>query len=106
MIAEITDKSNQASVFSLFSVSLPQFHVIMQNFILKSSSQISYRIGQTIGQPIGGLLAHPERNFSLFQSQFWYDYPFSLPCFVAASFAAVSVVLAYFNMKEVRHNVP
>ena len=32
MIAEITDKSNQASVFSLFSVSLPRFHVILPNF--------------------------------------------------------------------------
>jgi hypothetical protein len=70
--------------------------------ILNIFCQISYRVGQTIGLPIGGLLSHPERNFyPWFQARFWYDHPFSLPCFVAAALAAVFVAIGYFNMQEV-----
>lgn len=33
---------------------------------------------------------------------FWHEYPFSLPCFVASFIGALSVVLAYFTLREVR----
>ncbi|PAV19860.1 MFS general substrate transporter [Pyrrhoderma noxium] len=41
MLSELTDRSNQGQVFALFGV--------------------AYKVGQILGQPIGGLLSHPER---------------------------------------------
>lgn len=41
-------------------------------------------------------------SFKLFDKPFWHEYPFSLPCFVAAFIGALSVVLAYFTLREVR----
>ncbi|KAF8590896.1 MFS general substrate transporter [Ramaria rubella] len=80
MIGEITDKSNQSQAFQWFT--------------------IAYRAGQIIGLPLGGILAHPARNFSFFQGRFWYEYPFSLPCFVAAAFALFFVIVGYFTLEE------
>jgi len=80
MVAEQTDITNQDRAFQWLSV--------------------AYRIGQIVGLPLGGLLAHPERNFSLFQSKFWFDYPFALPCFVASAFAVIAVVAGYLTLEE------
>ncbi|TDL22143.1 MFS general substrate transporter [Rickenella mellea] len=80
MLAEMTDKTNQGRAFSGLSV--------------------SYRLGQLIGQPLGGYLSHPERRWSWFQSPFWYDYPYSLPCFVAGAFAITAVIFGYFFIQE------
>ncbi|KAF8513927.1 MFS general substrate transporter [Hysterangium stoloniferum] len=79
MVAEQTDKTNQGGAFQW---------------------KISYRIGQVIGLPLGGLLAHPERHFPLFRSKFWFDYPFSLPCFVASAFAICTVAVGYLTLEE------
>jgi MFS family permease len=80
MLAELTDKLNQDFAFSGLG--------------------ISYRMGQIIGQPIGGFLSHPARNWEFFRTRFWIDNPFSLPCFAAAAFTLVSVTLAYFFLDE------
>ncbi|EJC98142.1 MFS general substrate transporter [Fomitiporia mediterranea MF3/22] len=61
---------------------------------------IAYRMGQIIGQPMGGLLAHPERNFTLFDTPFWRKYPFAFPCFIASTFAIVAVAYGYLVMEE------
>ena len=62
-----------------------------------------YRIGQVVGQPIGGFLAHPERHWpKTFAGKFWAKYPFSLPCFVGAGFAFSAVTYAAIVLKEVR----
>ncbi|KAF8311040.1 MFS general substrate transporter [Clavulina sp. PMI_390] len=72
MLGELTDKSTQDQAFV--------------GLIL------SYRIGQIVGLPIGGFLAHPERTWAkLFDGGFWRDYPFALPCFVGAGFAFFAV---------------
>lgn len=62
---------------------------------------MAYRIGQILGLPMGGLLTHPEHKFSLFQTRFWMENPFALPCFVSAALTIVGVVLAYFLLDEV-----
>ncbi|KIJ40955.1 hypothetical protein M422DRAFT_230020 [Sphaerobolus stellatus SS14] len=80
MTAELTDKTNQARAFQ--------------------GTMVAYRIGQVVGLPLGGLLAHPERNIPIFRTPFWYEYPFALPCFVAAGFTALSVALGYFFLGE------
>ncbi|GJJ15262.1 hypothetical protein Clacol_009538 [Clathrus columnatus] len=80
VMAENTDKTNQGKAFGYLTV--------------------AYRAGQILGLPLGGLLAHPERNFPFFRSKFWIENPFSLPCFVAAGTAIFSVILGYFSLNE------
>ncbi|KAL5482742.1 hypothetical protein ACEPAI_9336 [Sanghuangporus weigelae] len=65
-----------------------------------SGSVIAYRMGQIVGQPMGGLLAHPERNFKIFDTPFWREYPFALPCFISSLFAIFGVIFAYFFTEE------
>ncbi|GJJ15231.1 hypothetical protein Clacol_009507 [Clathrus columnatus] len=80
VMGEYTDRTNQGKAFQLITV--------------------AYRTGQILGLPLGGLLAHPERNFSPFRSRFWVENPFALPCFVSAAVAIVSVILGYFFLDE------
>lgn len=64
---------------------------------------MAYRLGQVVGHPLGGYLAHPERHWSYFRhSAFWSEYPFVLPGFVASAMTAVVVVLGVFWIEEVR----
>lgn len=98
MLGEMTDKANESKAFSVFAVrSLP----ITLFFKFELPSQISYRIGEIIGQPLGGLLSHPERHFSFFDTEFWRQNPFALPCLIASAFAVASVIMGYFNLNEV-----
>ncbi|KAJ1311352.1 hypothetical protein OPQ81_009845 [Rhizoctonia solani] len=80
MTGEMTDRSNQDTALSMMN--------------------ISYRLGQIIGLPLGGLLAHPERRWRVFQTPFWNEYPFILPCFVGAAFSLVSVLFGFFFVEE------
>ena len=63
--------------------------------------KIAYRIGQIVALPLGGLLAHPARHFTLFQTPFWYEYPFALPCFVASISTGCYFIMGYFALPEV-----
>ena len=98
MAREISDKDGQSSIYTLILVSQP----IEQPPGAKSAEQITYRIGQIVGQLIAGFLAHPERHWpKLFAGEFWSKYPFSLPCFVGAGFALCAVVYAAIVLREV-----
>ncbi|KAF8609314.1 MFS general substrate transporter [Ceratobasidium sp. AG-I] len=80
MTGEMTDRSNQDVAFA--------------------SLHITYRAGQIIGLPLGGLLAHPEQRFALFRTPFWAEYPYLLPCLVGAAFAMASVIPAAIFIEE------
>ncbi|KAF8609315.1 MFS general substrate transporter [Ceratobasidium sp. AG-I] len=80
MTGEMTDRSNQDTAFSIMN--------------------ISYRLGQIIGLPLGGLLAHPERRWEAFQTPFWREYPFLLPCLVGAAFSIISVGFGIVFIEE------
>ncbi|KAF8585705.1 MFS general substrate transporter [Ramaria rubella] len=80
MIGEQSDRSNQARAFQWMG--------------------IAYRLGQIVGHSLGGFLAHPARTFSFFQTKFWYEYPFALPCFFASAFAFFSVIIGCFTLQE------
>lgn len=59
-------------------------------------------MGQIVGQPIGGLLSHPERNIPFFDTPFWNEYPFALPCFISAGFAVFALIFGALVIEEVR----
>ncbi|CAG8445444.1 2068_t:CDS:2 [Acaulospora colombiana] len=82
MASEMVDKASEAKIFAWM--------------------MMSYRTGQILGQPVGGVLAHPERAFpSLFGGAFWRAHPYALPCFVGAAYAAFfAIVGALRSFKE------
>ena len=56
------------------------------------------------GDTLGGVLSHPERKFSLFNSDFWRRHPFALPCFAASIVSAIASVYGGLTLREVRYN--
>jgi len=62
---------------------------------------VAYRVGQILGQPVGGALSHPERRLpTLFHDPFWRTYPYALPCFVAAGYALVCAIFGRIILRE------
>jgi hypothetical protein len=55
---------------------------------------------------IGGALARPADNFpNLFSGSFWEDYPYFLPCGVAASVVAATTIILFFFLEEVGRDI-
>ncbi|KAA1467087.1 MFS general substrate transporter [Dentipellis sp. KUC8613] len=81
MVADITDETNLSQALSLMPV--------------------TWAVGSTIGPLMGGQLSRPATRFpEIFGSPFWRQYPYFLPCGVAAAFTTLSLVLAAFFLKE------
>ncbi|EJT97726.1 MFS general substrate transporter [Dacryopinax primogenitus] len=82
MISEMTDETNEAQAFALFS--------------------LMWAVGCIVGPSIGGLLSRPAGNFpSVFGGvQFWEKYPYFLPCLCSAGITGVSILTALFFLKE------
>ncbi|TFK34910.1 major facilitator superfamily domain-containing protein [Crucibulum laeve] len=71
-VGEITDPSNSADAFALL--------------------HIPWAVGTSIGSLLGGSLAQPHKHFPVtFQSPFWVEYPYFLPCLATAGLASVGV---------------
>lgn len=55
---------------------------------------------------MGGALARPADNFpDLFSGSFWEDYPYFLPCGVAASVVAATTIILFFFLEEVGRDI-
>ncbi|KAF8630250.1 hypothetical protein AX15_003027 [Amanita polypyramis BW_CC] len=62
---------------------------------------IVWSVGSTIGPMMGGVLSRPHERFpSYFNSEFWKEYPYFLPCLGVAIFAFISFLLTLFFFKE------
>ncbi|KAI9453853.1 MFS general substrate transporter [Lactarius psammicola] len=82
MIAELTDETNVARGFSL----LP----------------MARAAGYMIGPFIGGVLSRPQDHWpDRFSHPFWAEYPYFLPCLVAAAYALISFVVTAMYLEEV-----
>ncbi|KAG6379111.1 major facilitator superfamily domain-containing protein [Boletus reticuloceps] len=81
LLGEITDPSNQADVFPIYG--------------------IMYPIGTIIGPLIGGSFSHPADKYpQFFNTGFWKEYPYLLPCLTAAIIAIIGVALGYAFLEE------
>ncbi|KAI9443959.1 MFS general substrate transporter [Lactarius indigo] len=81
MTAELTDETNAAQGFSM----LP----------------IAWSLGFVIGPLIGGVLSRPQDRWPhIFSHPFWADYPYFLPCLVAASFTCLSFIITGLYLEE------
>lgn len=99
MLGELTDRSDIDSGFIRMIVNEP---FSTNQSVAFSALTLAYRIGQIVGLPIGGFLAHPERHLpSVFNTPFWLYYPFLLPCLAGAAFAVIGVLLGLVCLTEV-----
>ncbi|KAI9443948.1 MFS general substrate transporter [Lactarius indigo] len=82
MIAELTNETNVAQGFSM----LP----------------IARSLGYVIGPLIGGVFSRPQDRWPhVFSHPFWADYPYFLPCLVAAMFPCISLIITVLYLEEV-----
>ncbi|KAK5822903.1 major facilitator superfamily domain-containing protein, partial [Linnemannia elongata] len=84
MLGEIADSSNQSQAFSLFG--------------------FAWGIGMIVGPFLGGYLANPAQTFpEIFGDwEFFIEYPYFLPCFVASMGGVVGFLVGYFFLKETK----
>ena len=55
---------------------------------------------------IGGSFSKPSDRYPLlFNSRFWKEYPYFLPCLVAAAIAIIGVALGYAFLDEVTYSI-
>ncbi|KAH9005453.1 MFS general substrate transporter [Lactarius hatsudake] len=87
MIAELTDETNVALGFSI--------------------PPVAWSLGTVIGPLIGGSLSRPQDHWPhVFSHPFWADYPYFLPCLVAASFTCLSLAITALYLEETIHLGP
>ena len=61
----------------------------------------AFGLGFMIGPFIGGVLSDPATGFGgPFDSQFWMDYPYLLPCIFSSAMSAIALILAVFMLPE------
>lgn len=100
-IGELADKTNVAQAFAFMpvvwaiGVTIAYVHVITL-----LSAELTF--GRYIRPFMGGALEHPSEHFpQYFTHPFWKEYPYSLPCFVAAFMAVFAFIITLFFFKEV-----
>ena len=61
----------------------------------------AFGLGFMIGPFIGGVLSDPATGFGgPFDSQFWIDYPYLLPCIFSSAMSSIALLLAFFKLPE------
>jgi len=81
MIAELTDETNIARGFSM--------------------APLAWSLGYMIGPLIGGVFSRPQDRWPhAFSHPFWAEYPYFLPCLVAATFTCLSFIITALYLKE------
>jgi hypothetical protein len=99
-IADLTDETNIARGFSLPLVAWALggvFGFVLLSYFKKISSDFA-----NFSSLIGGVLSRPQDRWPhLFSHHFWADYPYFLPCLVAAFFTCLSFVVTALYLEEV-----
>ncbi|KAG2751110.1 MFS general substrate transporter [Suillus brevipes Sb2] len=81
MMGELTDSTNMAQAFALFP--------------------IVWSIGGFVGPLMGGTLARPQDHWpALFANSFWGNYPYFLPCAVAACLFVLALFMMLIFLEE------
>ncbi|KAF8275256.1 major facilitator superfamily domain-containing protein [Lactarius quietus] len=85
VLGELTDSTNQAIAFPIFSLAWP--------------------VGSIIGPLIGGTFSNPASTFpnsSLFNHDLFRTYPYFLPGCIASAVSLIGVILGYVLLEECR----
>jgi hypothetical protein len=100
MLAEMTDETNMARAFAL----IPLTWSIGSALGCVSSPLLEWlRNERHVRRPyIGGSLSRPHDHWpDIFNSPFWRQYPYFLPCAAVSAYGLVSVIIASAFLKEV-----
>ena len=61
----------------------------------------AFGLGFMIGPFVGGVLSDPANGIGgPFETKFWADFPYLLPCLFSSMMSAISLILAYFKLPE------
>ncbi|CAE6499729.1 unnamed protein product [Rhizoctonia solani] len=83
MVVELTDETNQAQAFAFFP--------------------IVWSTGSTLGPFLGGTLSHPAKFLpKVFDTPFWKEHPYFLPCAIAACYSSCVFIAGGLFLKETR----
>ncbi|KAF9941945.1 hypothetical protein BGZ67_003516 [Mortierella alpina] len=84
MLGEIADPSNQSQAFGLFG--------------------FAWGIGMIVGPVLGGYLANPAKTFpdTFGDWEFFIEYPYFLPCFIASMGSVIGFIVGYFFLEETK----
>ncbi|KAH9027362.1 MFS general substrate transporter [Lactarius hengduanensis] len=105
MTAELTDETNVAQGFSMLPVAWSLGRVI--GFVISCFLSVSDRLSKFLSPLIGGVLSRPQDRWPhVFSHSFWADYPYFLPCLVAAIFVCLSLVITGLYLEETLDSRP
>lgn len=82
ILAELSDHTNRARMFTSLSTGVI--------------------IGRLLGNGVGGLLAEPADKYACFDIEFFRQYPYALPVFVAAVLNLLSLIVGVIYLPETK----
>jgi hypothetical protein len=98
MVAELSDETNIAQAYAL----VVSVWSLGSSLGCVPSCSVCYLAYNGSSPFMGGALARPHETFpKIFGTPFWKEYPYFLPCLVAALWSFSAFLLALFFLKEV-----
>jgi len=86
LLAEISDHTNRARTFTAIALGII--------------------LGRLLGNGVGGLLSEPAKKYSCLNIQFFNEYPFALPVFVASFLNLASLIASFLYLPETKQKRP
>ena len=99
MMVELTDETNVARGFSMLPMSISLGYAIGSVIapVIRSLAEL-----YALSPFIGGMLSRPQDSWPrVFSHPFWAEYPYFLPCLVAAACCCASFAAIAIYLKEV-----
>ena len=105
VLGELTDATNQALAFPIYGLCWPLGSII--GFVGYSRLYMIMTYIVVIRPLIGGSFSNPATKLpQWFNYELFKEYPYLLPCLMAASFSAVGALLGVFCLEEVSVESP
>ena len=99
MTADLTDETNVAQGFSMLPMAWSVGFVI--GFVFSFSPLVA-DFSDSFSPLVGGIFSRRQDRWpNIFSHHFWADFPYFLPCLVAATFTCLSFIIGAFYLEEV-----
>jgi hypothetical protein len=99
MTADLTDETNVAQGFSMLPMAWSVGFVI--GFVFSFSPLLAH-FPDSFSPLVGGILSRPQDRWpNIFSHPFWAEFPYFLPCLVAATSTCISFIIGVFYLEEV-----
>lgn len=84
-------------------------HTFIHTFTLNGSqvkhhnNTVTFSLGSTLGPIVGGYLSEPATEFAAFNTAFWREHPYLLPCLVSGMFCLKTRKMLIYRRKTRAH---